>query len=291
MEERVLRVNQLDATELDEELTGILESQFLNIFKLLPSSRLLCLQPELKALVRLLIWKTSIWSRGQSFGQQMMDLKYSLGGKQFSPITLRYKISLFVLAVLTEWVKDRSDLFSKLAPSLSLSSGQKLLNGVLTITRVLSLINFILFLLRGSYPTLKERLLGLSMVPVRPQTLRQMSYEYMNREILWHGFSEFIFFVVPHFNLFVLRNWFRRCLKFRFPARVESTRSSTGLRSSDFLSCSFCESTPTMPYATDCGHVYCYYCLRANCMADGGFPCAACGRAVAELIPARLLET
>ncbi len=285
--EKVLRVSQLDATELDEELTGLLEGQFLNIFKLLPSVHLLRFQPELKALVRFLIWKFSIWSRGQTFGQGMMGVSYSTERGRVMPITRRYKITLFVVMVLAEWASERVGLLSTFIPSLSLSSGQKLLNGIQTLTRLLSLGNFICFLLRGVYPTLKERLLCLSMVPERPQALRQMSYDYMNREILWHGFSEFVFFVVPHFNLFILRNWFRRCLHYGLPA---PTDSRTVLRTSDFQSCSFCESPPTMPYVTDCRHVYCYYCLRANCMADKDFPCAACGHPVTQLKPARLLE-
>lgn len=286
--EKVLRVSQLDAAELDEELTGLLEGQFLNIFKFLPSVHLLRFQPELKALVRFLIWKFSVWSRGQTFGQRMMDLSYTLEGRHSTPITHRYKIYLFVLMVLAEWSKERTDLLSKVIPSLSPSTVQKLLNGILTITRTLSLMNFIAFLLRGDYPTLKERLLGLSMVPERPQAPRQMSYGYLNREILWHGFSEFIFFVVPHFNLFVLRNWFRRCLNFRLCRPSDSPTGLTGLRTSDFLNCSFCESPPTMPYTTNCGHVYCYYCLRANCLADREFPCTACGTPVSQFGPARL---
>lgn len=280
--EKVLRVSQLDASELDEELSELLQDQFLNIFNIFPSIRLLQLKPELRALVRFLIWKFSVHMRGKTFGQEMMDLNYSLAERQLVPIAYRHRWLLFTVMVLTGWLRDRIDLiFGTLLPlKLEPSALQRILNGMVTVTKSLSLLNFIVFLLGGRFPTLKERVLGLCMVPEHPQTLREASYEYMNREILWHGFSEFIFFILPHFNLFAMRNWLRSCLTFG------KTPNAQPFPTLNFTSCAFCDSPPTMPYVTGCGHVYCYYCIRANCLADSGFPCSVCSVPVSKCAPA-----
>ena len=287
-QEKVLRVSQLDASELDEELSEILQDQFVGLFKLFPSVQQFWLKPELKALVRFLIWKYSIQAHGQSFGQRMMGLTYSLGADRLSPISFNQKAALFLCMVGAEWLQERLETVCKLLRlPVSPSVLQRALNWILTSVKILSLGNFVIFLLSGWFPTLKERVLGLRMVPEHPQTLRQMSYEYMNREILWHGFSEFLFFVLPHFNLFVMKNWLRRYITFGRERNVSSMAGGQMTsKSADFTACAFCESLPTMPHTADCGHVYCYYCLRANCLADSRFPCCVCGSPVRDLPPA-----
>lgn len=46
--------------------------------------------------------------------------------------------------------------------------------------------------------------------------------------------------------------------------------------------CTACQSFPvTTPYsAQPCGHVYCYYCVRARCKLDAHFKCPACNQRV-----------
>ncbi|GAB1603783.1 peroxisome biogenesis factor 2-like [Argonauta hians] len=52
-----------------------------------------------------------------------------------------------------------------------------------------SLINFALFLQTGSFPSLTERLLAITAVYPHRQHIRQVSYDYLTRELLWHGLS------------------------------------------------------------------------------------------------------
>ena len=279
-----MRVSQLDATEFDDELSDLLQQQFVSIFRSLPFHFISRFKPELKLFIRWLVWKYSIYDSNSTFGQKMMDLQYnaSKGGS----ITLRHHIGLFLVLVTAEWLKERFDVLLSFVTQAPPSSVQKTLDTVTACIKSLSLANFILFLLYGSYPTMKERLLGLTMSPSRPQALRQLSYEYMNREILWHGFSEFIFYILPHFNIFAVRNWLRRSLRF---AKMDNGASD--LQVANFEQCSFCEGAPTMPHIAECGHVYCYYCLRANCLADSNFPCSICSRPVHKWTPAQLYNT
>lgn len=270
VEELVLRVNQLDTTELDEELYDMLQHQFLEVVKNLPSIQLLKFKPELKLLIRFLIWKYSVYENGYTFGQNMFDLVYQT--RYSMSVTPFHKFALFVMLVVLDWVKERFDLLSLVLP-LRPARLERLLNWILTFIKTFSLFNFIVFLVYGSYPSLKERLLALTMVPTQPQALRSTSYEYMNREILWHGFSEAIFFILPHFNLFTFRNWLRRLL------------ALPGNQGVDYSLCAFCECEPTMPHLSDCNHVYCYYCLRGNTIADSAFCCSVCTKPVQQYYP------
>lgn len=279
--EKVLRVNQLDAKELDEELSSLLQDQLLNVLACLPPTGILAkLKPELRAMLRLVLWKYSLYSRGRSFGQDMMDLSYATIVKGGSALGLKRKCALLFIGVFTVWLRERVHLLAHLGMGVHPSVAEKWLTFSLTIVNSLSLLNFIAFLFHGRFPSLSERILGLKMVPRHPQSMQQMSYDYMNREILWHGFYEFIFFVLPHFNLFAVKNWLRRMFA---PKTGQIVTTPTA---EDFLRCAFCEMPPTMPYAAGCGHVYCYYCLRANCLADSKFPCSTCGVAVCSWQPA-----
>ena len=266
MSERVLRVSQLDAVELDDELLSVLQQQLLAVFKVLPSIHLLQFKPELRAALRAFLWWHSVRTTGQTFGQNMLDVQYSTKPTIAATLSARHKYTLLMLSVVVEWLRDRFHVVGSLLPlGLAPRQLEALLGYLTAAVNTLSLLNFAVFLLRGSYASLLQRLAGVLVAPSQPQSLRSYSYDYMNREIHWHGFSEFLFFVLPHLNVFAVRNWLRRML---------SLHSSPP---ADPSVCVFCEKPPTMARLAQCGHVYCYYCLRANCMADSHFLCSACG--------------
>ena len=44
------------------------------------------------------------------------------------------------------------------------------------------------------------------------------------------------------------------------------------------MACVVCgEEEAHTPYVTDCGHIYCYYCLKMQCIQDDQFACPRCG--------------
>jgi hypothetical protein len=44
------------------------------------------------------------------------------------------------------------------------------------------------------------------------------------------------------------------------------------------MECVVCgEESAQTPYVTDCGHIYCYYCLKTACLQDDSFSCPRCG--------------
>lgn len=273
MEEKVLRIGQLDSGEIDEELSRLLQAKLLDVFRSIPSLRLLyALRPELKALVRGLIWWWSVKKNGLTFGQQMMGLSYAAGNGAPS-ISSRHKWLLLLLMAGLDWLRERSeDILSRMFPD----KGQEIRDYFKYIASALQLVklaNFLVFLVRGYYPSLTDRVLSLCMKPTRPQYLRSVSSTYMNREILWHGFSEFLFFVLPHVNFFALRNWMQQQLyKWRYYVPVATSQ--------DNGRCLWCGDHLVMPQLAHCGHLYCYYCISANVCADKLFPCCVCSQSV-----------
>lgn len=46
-----------------------------------------------------------------------------------------------------------------------------------------------------------DRLLGMRLVYAHPTMSRQVSFEFLNQQLVWHGLSEFLLFVIPLFNI------------------------------------------------------------------------------------------
>ncbi|CDO76256.1 hypothetical protein BN946_scf184470.g14 [Trametes cinnabarina] len=67
------------------------------------------------------------------------------------------------------------------------------------------LLNFVFFLWNGRYRTLADRLLGLRLVASRRHFQREVSYEFMNRQMVWHAFTEFLLFLLPLINTRAVR--------------------------------------------------------------------------------------
>jgi peroxin-2 len=49
---------------------------------------------------------------------------------------------------------------------------------------------------RNRYRTLVDRLLGMNLTPVTRIANRNVSYEFMNRQMVWHTFMVCLFFFV-----------------------------------------------------------------------------------------------
>ena len=269
--EKVLRTGRLDAVELDNDLTSIFQERFLDIFRRLPSGPLLeRFKPEMKAFIRFLLWKWSLGKpNGSTFGQEMTSLTYVT--KEGTGLTSKHRWILMILYVLLEWSSERfEDILSKLIPSLR---ADRIAACIKFFAQIANLLNFCAFLIQGVYPSLKERVLHLNMVPTKPQTLRELSYENMNREMVWYGFSEFVFFVLPLMNLPLVRNWLKKTLQ-----KYNLLPSQVGRSVSAVNRCSLCNERPVQPQLSNCGHVYCYYCIAANVEADPEFPCSLCNK-------------
>lgn len=274
--ETVLRVSQLDALELDKEILEMLWSQLSNCARHLPVNTLYTVKPEVTALLRLVLWKYSVVATGATFGQQMLGLTYSKSYNSSSSASRASLMALIGLQIFTEWTRER---WGGLLPWLSQENGMilcKFMNTIELMLKIVTLMNFVKFLLQGRYPTILQRLLGLGMSHTRKQISQTPAYAYMNREILWHGFTEFIFTVLPLVNVSRLRRWYNSV----------AMKCGIWLPQPMDNCCPVCNSVPCMPHLPDCGHIHCYYCLKSNLLADEMFQCCICNSPITQCIPA-----
>ena len=273
--ETVLRVSQLDALELDEEILEMLWGQLSNCARHFSANTLYTIKPEVMALLRLLLWRYSLLATGATFGQQMLGLTYSHSYNSAAPISRAKRITLVGLQIFAGWVHER---WGGLLPWLSQEKGEvlcKIVSYIELLLKAVMLLNFINFLLQGRYPTMFQRLLDLGMSHTRKQISQTPAFAYMNREILWHGFTEFIFTVLPLVNVARLRRW---CHSVATKCGIQLARPVGNC-------CPVCNSVPCMPHLPDCGHVHCYYCLRSNLLADEMFQCGICNLPVTQCVP------
>mmetsp|Transcript_55411 Transcript_55411/g.111249 ORF Transcript_55411/g.111249 Transcript_55411/m.111249 type:complete len:215 (+) Transcript_55411:223-867(+) len=123
--------------------------------------------------------------------------------------------------------------------------------------------NFLVFLRHGTFSCLADRLLGVRMVHVDPQARRQVAFEYMNRVMIWNGLSEFLLTVLPLLNLAKLRRSLTRRF---FPKALLQSMDADAERS-----CCLCGAAPvTVPMRSDCGHLFCYFCITSEQMDHPG---------------------
>lgn len=62
---------------------------------------------------------------------------------------------------------------------------------------LVSLLNFALFLWNGKYRTVTDRLLGMRLTYANRSLQRNVSFEFLNRQLVWNAFTEFLLFLLP----------------------------------------------------------------------------------------------
>ncbi|KAL4425471.1 hypothetical protein ABPG75_009487 [Micractinium tetrahymenae] len=167
--------------------------------------------------------------------------------------------------------------------------------------RLASLANFLAFLRTGRYMSLLERLLRARLVYHQPSAARAISFEYLNRQLVWSELSELLLFLLPLVNVKAIKHALRSHLP-RLPilsaaaggagagAAAAAAAGSAGQRAGEQSQepCPVCSAAEVLnPWAAEpCGHVFCYYCLRSHCLADPQYSCPLCLRRVAAMRPA-----
>ncbi|CEP09727.1 hypothetical protein [Parasitella parasitica] len=309
---KVMRVSQLDSDILDVELVDILKEQLwsaLSLFKCHKPTIKESLEPELLALLNLVLFKLSIYDSSASYGAQLQNLKYrnewQHGGAfesiaKDAPLTKTQKIlyGVFTVGGQYTWARtnryitakgwgevDESDIRNKIYRVLQ--AGEKY-------WKAFSLINFLVFLWNGKYRTLVDRVLAMRLVYSKKSMNRQVSFEFLNRQMVWHAFTEFLLFLVPLINVEKLKMKLMRML---LPKSY--LVSSKGYDMLPANQCAICHDSTSRenvpvgqvqnftvhnPYETNCGHQYCYYCIQSKLSVFGDeWPCFRCGEKVSEI--------
>ncbi|XP_071341560.1 peroxisome biogenesis factor 2 isoform X2 [Trachinotus anak] len=295
----VLRISQLDALELDSALEQLVWTQFSQCFQNCRPGLLTPLEPELRALLQLLLWRFTLYSNSATVGQTLLSLRYHntlSSSPRYRPLSRRQQLGLALLTTGPRWLQERSH---SLLLCLGLSTGgpgterdsgllQKGLRSCLTLVssmaQLASLINFLIFLRKGRHPVLAERIVGAQAVFSKSNVVRDITYQYMNRELLWHGFAEFLIFLLPLINT--------RKLKATVCSIVFGGESADGEGGRDvhgvWKECGLCGEWPTMPHKVGCQHVFCYYCIKSHSIADACLTCPKCGAEAGQPEPVKM---
>lgn len=295
----MLRISQLDALELDTALEQLLWTQFSQCFQNYRPGLLTPVEPELRAALQLLLWRFTLYSDSTTVGQSLLSLRYHnilSSVTRYRPLSRRQKWGLALFTAGARWLQERSYsllfcLGLSTGPPLPGQDGGTLSQGLRKcftffsgVVQLASLINFLVFLKKGEHPLLAERIVGARAVFSKPNAIRDVTNQYMNRELLWHGFSEFLIFLLPLINT--------RKLKAAVSSVVFGAKKTEGKAASEgqglLKECGLCGEWPTMPHSVGCQHVFCYYCIKSHSIAESNVTCPKCGEEAGQLQPVRI---
>lgn len=271
----VRRVDQLDAISLDSELYSLLNTQYRKAFLYFPSCFIANSGPELDILFRLLFRYLPLEFLGSTFGQNVFQLKY-YDNKTLSIATKSKLRLLTVLTVGLPWFWDRivrriiayicrhdsSHRMIELSYSLELK--------FLILWKILSLLNFCVFLQRSKFCTISERFLRMRPLYTTSQEIKILQYDGISKELLWHGLDEFLGFTLPLINVYRIKNICRRFwLRWCYGDKLLKPREKNE-------DCAICGNIPNFPHTVGCDHIFCYYCIASMVLADPTYACIDC---------------
>lgn len=189
---------------------------------------------------------------------------------KFRPLSVLQKLAFLVLAVGCKhgWKHIRQHAFQQAWGGYPEQDWRRRCNRLIVFgdntLKVLGITNFILFLYYGRYPNLVQRLLGIRTVNIHPRSVRHVAFDLMNQQLVWHGFSEFFLFVLPLVNFHKIFGLLNGLLTPTYGRNVQN-------------SCPVCSADPIVtPSRANCGHLFCYYCLRASRIAEPQYRCPRC---------------
>jgi peroxin-2 len=306
----VNRANQLEAERLDEELLSLLFVQAQSALRFLRPSFVAAVAPEIRLALRLTFYANTVLARRPSPGREIYNLRLESPctsrpirfGNEAAPLSMRQRVALLLLDVLLPylWVRLRNWALEEnegtarwLDEQLPGSSRRRLWRGmglVDTAVRALSFANYAMFLSGGRYPTLSLRVASVGMGYQEIGAKHMLSFEFLNRQLVWSGMAEFLVFLTP-----ILRSARASRLVSTAFSRLNHALglSFGGVSGEDAAGesrrptgvCAECDSTtPTMAhFALPCRHTFCYVCLAVALEKDPGYACKRCRVAVHAL--------
>lgn len=255
-----MRVSQLDSHLLDQELFTLLSQNIDSALSLYRTKDTVSLVS--KTVLRALIWKLGIWDHDISYGSQMQSLRYM-------NLTRNKKVILGIVTVF-------GPLLQETVGGRLRGKWRSLASQAEAIFEVLSLANFISYIAGSRYDSVLHRILGIHLKPIS-SAYRAVSFEFLNRQLIWSQFTEFLLVFLPLLNLPRLKRKIVGLLpriehqRLTFlPKHICAICYSEGAETSDCV----------VPFQADCGDVFCYGCIASQlALAEGeGWECLRCGR-------------
>ncbi|KAH8812501.1 peroxisomal biogenesis factor 2 [Xylogone sp. PMI_703] len=322
------RVGQVDAELLDDELLDLLKGQVSEGLKYFGTHLQDSYSAEIMLALRAVLFKLTVWDHDATYGAALQNLKFTDARKTGPVLAPPSKVQKTLYGLFTvggryawtkweNWLLDNDDGPGSLSPPLERLS--RLTDALSTMHSTAAFISFLVFLVNGRYRTLLDRLLRLRLAPPTSQVSREVSFEYLNRQLVWHAFTEFLLFVLPLVGISRWRRWLTRAWR-KTKSVLKTTDSGEGEEKTHngelgFLperTCAICyqdqnsgtneveilaassgiagsaQTDITNPYeAIPCGCVYCFVCLAGRLEAEEGegWTCLRCGEEVKECKP------
>ncbi len=238
------RVGQVDAELLDDELLELLKGQVGEGLKYWGSHIADTYAPEILLALRAVLFKLSIWNNNASYGAHLQGLRYTdaRSNAPNRPPPKPWQKAAYGLITIggryawTKWeehlVSASEDYSRPESPNLALLT--RITESLTNAHDIASLASFLVFLVNGRYRTLTDRLLRLRLTPASHSTSREVSFEYLNRQLVWHAFTEFLLFLLPLVGISRWRRILTRTLRRLRTAFLSLVgRSSTSASTSD----------------------------------------------------------
>ncbi|PVU92078.1 hypothetical protein BB559_003861 [Furculomyces boomerangus] len=298
------KVNKLDSEVLDNELTSLLEEPLYSSFSYINPKFVDKWKTELQSgLQGLLLFLSFSSGKNATYGQKMQNLTY----KTDSGSTKRrlYLYSVALVASNYGWQKLTFYLSDKRWADMPMNTMKyrvwRTVHLLEKVFRALTLANFILFISNGKYKTILERVFGLKLTFSKPQFFQSVSFEFMNRQMVWHAFTEFLMFIIPLLNTTRIKSHLTRSIRQAVglpPVYIDPEISSlrnglcpicyteemdkakeTGIILDEFKIATRCRITNG--YKANCGHEYCYVCIKKKMSREGtSCSCLRCGNVI-----------
>ncbi|KAG9237355.1 Pex12 amino terminal region-domain-containing protein [Amylocarpus encephaloides] len=323
------RVGQVDAELLDEELLDLLKGQVGHALKYFGSHIQDDWSAEIMLALRAVLFKVTIWDHDATYGAALQNLKYtdarSHGLVLVSPSRLQKTLyGLFTVGGKyawtrwEDWLVDNSNGYEEHNPRIQKLS--RLSDAIASVHSTAAFASFLVFLVNGRYRTILDRILRLRLAPPTSQVSREVSFEYLNRQLVWHAFTEFLLFVLPLVGISRWRRWLARVWRKTKSIMTSGSEEEEHIKAGEFAflperTCAICyqdqnstssseaqitaasgasgvigsaQTDITSPYETiPCGCVYCFVCLASRLEAEEGegWTCLRCGEEVKECKP------
>jgi peroxin-2 len=304
---------------LDEELLELLKGQVGEALKYYGTQLHTDYGAEILLALRAGLVKLRIWDHEASYGASLQGLRYT-DARDTSlsrPPPKRWQKAVYGLVTVfgrygwtrwEEYLVEQEGGYDE--PSTLVRRLSELTTKLSTAHSIAALVSFLTFLYNGRYRTILDRLLRLRLVPTTAHTSREVSFEYLNRQLVWHAFTEFLLFLLPlvgvsRWRRILSRSWRRVILFFRrsFGGSADEDDDTIPKGELGFLperTCAICYSDQnpvagagseaeilaatagggvigsaqtdiTNPYeAIPCGHIFCFVCLAQKIEAEEG---------------------
>lgn len=323
------RVAQVDAELLDAELLELLKAQAGDGLKYFAGGHLQDdWSAEIMLALRAVLFKLTVWDNDATYGAALQNLKYTdarKGGAVLTPPS-RVQKSLYGLVTVfgkyawtrwEDWLVEQDDGYDQPSPLVQKLS--RFTSSLSTFHSAAACVSFLVFLLRGRYRTLLDRILRMRLAPPTSQVSRDVSFEYLNRQLVWHAFTEFLLFVLPLIGINRWRRWLSRTWR-KTKEIIHTGPQDSGAAQGEYAflperTCAICyqdqneaasseneimaaaassgvigsaQTDVTNPYeAMPCGCIYCFVCLATRLEREEGegWTCLRCGEHIKECKP------